>query len=245
MSMRDEMAEFDDVEGLLPWYASGGLAPAEVERVEKALAEMPDLRRRYRVVLEERSAVIGLNESLGAPPPDIMAKVFARIENGQAQARPRRRINFGEWLTGWLPHWQPHSFALAGLAAALVAMVEAGLLASMMLRGPQPGVIYETDFGPVNATGQEGAADGAGSASRGINNRPGTFVIVALRPEATAAQIEGFLDRYHASIVDGPKPGGFYRIRVSDKVLAPDEVRSIAAAMRKEGAIVRLVTPNH
>jgi hypothetical protein len=195
------------------------------------------------MVLAERSAVAALNDSLGAPSPRALEKLIARIEGAAGEARERRRFDLGNWLAERLTHWQPRTLALAGVASALVAMVEAGFLTSMIVRTPRTGVTYETPSASGNATEQAGVTDGMAPASRGIPVQAGAFLLIALRPEATAAQIQRFLESYNASIVDGPKPGGIFRIRVSDKALAPDELRAIAASMRKESGIVRLVAP--
>ena len=56
-----------DIEDLLPWHAAGTLSPHDTQRVQTALAEDPELARRYQLVREELAQTIHLNESVGAP----------------------------------------------------------------------------------------------------------------------------------------------------------------------------------
>ena len=226
MTATNENAEFDHVESLLPWYAAGKLAPEELLRVEEALAKVPELRRRYDLILEERAAVAALNEGLGAPSPRAREKLIARLESAVAETPKRLNFGLGNWLAGRFPAWQPRSLALAGMAAALVAMIEAGVLATLFLRAPRQGTIYETASVSSKAPGQECA-----------------FLLIAIAPEATAAQILHFLETYKASFVDGPRAGGIFRIRVCDKSLTANELSAIVASMRNESSIVRFVAP--
>jgi hypothetical protein len=226
MTATDENAEFDSVESLLPWYASGKLAPEELQRVEEALAEVPELRRRYELILEERAAAAALNEGLGAPSPRARERLFARLESAAPQTPERQHSGPGNWLAGLFSAWQPRSLALAGMAAALVAMIEAGVLATMFFGAPYRGTTYET------ASVSEKSAGGECH-----------FLLLAIAPEATAAQIEHFLETYKASFADGPAAGGIYRIRVCEKSLTANELSAIVAAMRKESSIVRFVAP--
>jgi hypothetical protein len=225
MTVTDENAEFDPVESLLPWYASGKLAPEELQRVEKALAEMPELQRRYALILEERAAVAALNEGLGAPSPRSREQLFARLESAGAEA-PKRQLGLGDWLAGRFSSWQPRSLALAGMAAASVAMIEAGVLATMFLGAPRQGTTYET-----------------ASVSEKSSGGQCVFLLLAIAPEATAAQILRFLETYKASFVDGPAAGGIFRIRLCDKSLTANGPSAIVAAMRKESGIARFVAP--
>lgn len=226
MTTTEEKAEFDHVESLLAWYASGTLAPDETQRVEKALAAVPEFRRRFDLILEERSAVAALNEGLGAPSPRVLEKLFARIESADLEAPKKQSFVLRNWLAERLAVWQRHSLALAGMAAALVAIIEAGLLATMLLRTPQKGATYET-----------------ASVTRKAAEQDGAFLLIAIAPEATAAQILRFLENHKASIVDGPAPGGMFRIKVSENALTADELSATAASMRKESTVVRFVAP--
>jgi hypothetical protein len=112
------------------------------------------------------------------------------------------------------------------MAAALIALIEAGLLAITFFGAAQKGSTYQT-----------------ASVSRKTAEQDGAFLLIAFAPEATAAQILRFLDAHKASIVDGPAAGGIFRIQVRDKALTAKDLGAIAASMRNESTIVRFVAP--
>jgi uncharacterized protein DUF6894 len=62
----------------------------------------------------------------------------------------------------------------------------------------------------------------------------GAIVAVRFVADARAADITEFLDAYKASLVGGPRPGGFYRLSIADKTLPPDELARIVEQMTRE-----------
>jgi anti-sigma factor RsiW len=226
MTTIEDRAEFDHLESLLPWYVTGRLAPGEVLRVEQGLAQMPELQRRYELVLEERSAAVAVNESLGAPSPRVIEKLFARLDSPAARVPRRRNVDPGNWLAGWFSAWRPRALAWTALAAVCVAMIEAGLLVLAYFGAAQKGTTYWT-----------------ASVERETAEQNGAFLLVAFVPGATAAQILHFLEARNISIIDGPIAGGIFRIRVSDKALAPKDLSAVAASLRTESSIVRFAAP--
>jgi hypothetical protein len=63
--------------------------------------------------------------------------------------------------------------------------------------------------------------------------------IVAVRfvPQASLADITKFLDAYKASVVDGPRPGGFYSIRIADTTLPQEELAKIVGRIAQERVV--------
>ena len=86
--------ERSEIEELLPWHAAGTLDARDTQRVEAALAENPDLARRYELVREELGETIHLNETLGAPSARAMTALFAKIDAEPAR-RPAVSFNLG------------------------------------------------------------------------------------------------------------------------------------------------------
>lgn len=226
MTTNENQAEFDPIESLLPWYASGTLASEEIPRVERALAAMPELQRRYDLIIEERAAAVAVNQTLGAPSPRAVEKLFARLENAPAGAPKSRRFDLRNWLAARFSAWQPRSLAFAGMAAALVAIIEAGLLATTFFEAAQNAPAYQTASISKTTAGQDGA-----------------FILIAFAPDAKAAQIVRFLEAHKASIIDGPAAGGIFRIMESDKPLAAKDLDAIVASMRDESTVVRFAAP--
>jgi len=71
-------------------------------------------------------------------------------------------------------------------------------------------------------------------------SREGSFALVAFASDATAQQIADLLAAQGASIVDGPKPGGLYRVRVSSKRLDADALKAAVAKLASRREIVRM-----
>jgi hypothetical protein len=65
----------------------------------------------------------------------------------------------------------------------------------------------------------------------------GTFAMVRFAREASAAEITRFLEDYQATLVDGPRPGGLYRVRLAMKTLAKEEIARIMSRMRQERVV--------
>jgi anti-sigma-K factor RskA len=84
-----------EIEVLLPWYATGTLNGRDAERVEQALAGDGELAQRYKLVRRELAEITDLNEALGVPSARTMEKLFAAINAHEARA-PRRRPISGD-----------------------------------------------------------------------------------------------------------------------------------------------------
>jgi hypothetical protein len=204
--------EREELETLLPWHAAGTLSPADAARVEAALAADPELARHFAVVREEMSETIHLNEALGVPSAQTLDKLLAAIDT-----EPRRypRAALGGWVARLLGATSPRTMAWAATIAVLLIVLESGALTTMLLS--ERGSTYETASVPVAPT-----------VSRGLTIS--SHVLIRFTPGATAAEITQFLEANKASVVDGPKPGGIYRLRVA--VTGGDQLTRAVQAMQ-------------
>jgi hypothetical protein len=68
---------------------------------------------------------------------------------------------------------------------------------------------------------------------------PGQGALVAIRFAATAtvADITSFMETYKSSIVDGPRVGGFYRVRLSHTALPKEEFARLVADMAQADVV--------
>jgi hypothetical protein len=64
-----------------------------------------------------------------------------------------------------------------------------------------------------------------------------TIVAVRFVPHASVADITKFLDAYKATLVDGPRPGGFYRLRIVDTTLPQEELAEIVGRIAQEKVV--------
>lgn len=213
-----------EIEELLPWHAAGTLSRGDRQRVEDALARDPELARRYALVREELGETIHLNETLGAPSARAMETLFKKID-----AEPARKaapsFNLGQRITEFLASLTPRTLAYAGGAAVLAILLQAGFIASVMVKETAPGG-YQTASAPATAT-----ATGAGA-----------FTLIRFAPQATADDINKFLEANKLSIVSGPASGGLYRVRVAVTGLPKEELATIVKKLRENKVVGFIAT---
>jgi hypothetical protein len=211
-----------EIADLLPWYATGRLSESDRRRVADALASDPALRHEYDLVLEERGEVIGVNEALGAPSRQAADRFFAALD---AEPRaPARRFDPAGALARWMGALRPRALAWATAAAAVVILVQAGFIATLVSER-QPG-LYGTASVPPD-----------------VEEKGGTELIVAFQPDAPAAAVAALLGEHKAAIVSGPAPGGLYRIRIAGEPLGKAETDALVVSFKGETRLVRLVAP--
>jgi anti-sigma-K factor RskA len=211
---RDQRTEPSEIEALLPWYAAGTLRRRDRLRVEEALRKEPDLAVMVDLVHEELAETILLNETLGAPPPQVAERLMAAIDAETLAARRRGPGGAASWLTGFFASLSPRTMAVAASFATLAIALQAALLVNIFTK-PQ-------------ATIPDGVS---------IAHRNGTFAMVRFARQASAAEITNFLQNYQAALVDGPTPGGLYRVRVAVTSLAKEELARVVARMRQERVV--------
>src|ERR1043166_2892539 len=122
----------------------------------------------------------------------------------------------------------PRTVAWSGVVGALAIVLQAGLLANLYINEPGSEVptAYKT----------------ASSATRSLAPVSGSYALISFAPQASAADVTKFLEAHKASIVEGPKGGGLYRIRVSETVLAKKDLAAIVKQMQDDSKIVRFVS---
>jgi hypothetical protein len=225
MTTNDEATDRDEIEMLLPWHAAGTLSRDDAARVEAALKRDDDLARRYRLVCEERDETVTVNEQLGVPAADGTERLMAKIEKDRGRARRAAGFDLVGGLAGLLSRIAPRTLAWSAAAAVLVVIVQAALLAGIYLGRLGPATYQTASFGDASP------------------QTPATSVFVRFDPSASAAEIARVLRENKASITDGPRAGGLYRIRVGDKGLPREELAAIMARMQQEKGVIRLVVP--
>ena len=144
-----------------------------------------------------------------------------RREQG-IDALPARRAGtlasaptFDERIAEFFAALSPRTLALSGAAAALVIVLQAGVIGGILLKGG-----FETASVPANTP---------------VN---GSYALIRFQPQATAADIASFLAANKLSIVDGPSGGGgLYRVRVAETKLAKPELTDIVNKLQNDKVI--------
>jgi hypothetical protein len=224
--MTTNETERREIEALLPWHAAGTLNRRDAQRVEAALEQDRDLARQFELVREELSETIHLNETLGAPSARAMEKLLAGIE-AEPKRRQRRSFDLAAFIAERLTVFSPRTLAWSATAAVLAIVLQAGLIAGLYLG--EPGSESPAAFKTASAPTRSFAP-------------AGSYALIGFAPQASAADVTKFLDAHKAAIVDGPKPGGLYRIRVSAAALPKADLAAIVKQMQDDSKIVRFVT---
>ena len=222
MNMMNKEPERHEIEALLPWHAAGTLNRRDADRVEQALAGDRELRRRFDIVREELSETIHLNETLGAPSARAMEKLFAAID-AEGVRTPTRRASFdlAGRISDFLSGFSPRTLAWSAAAAALAIVVQAAVITGVVMKEHGAPANYET------ASAQP-TSDGA-------------YAVVRFAPQASSADITNFLGAHMATLVDGPKAGGLYRIKFAGASTPKDEVGKMIRRMQEQTKVVSFI----
>jgi len=217
-TMSEKADDREEIEYLLPWHAAGTLSRRDAERVERALASDQELARRFELVREELAETIHLNESLGAPSSQALEKLFAAIDaEGATVRKPSFAFDLRTRVSEFFAAFAPRTLAYAGGAAALVILLQAGVIGSMMLKSPE--------VAPKLASAPDVPVDSIDLYL--------TFV-----PKATSEQLSTFLRDHEANIVAGPKAGGTYTVRFAVTGMPKQELGRLLKEMQDNRNVV-------
>jgi hypothetical protein len=224
-----------DLEELLPWHAAGTLDSDEAAEVERALAADPELARRFALVREELTETILLNESLGAPSARAMETLFRAIDQDRKVVRRVASPPLGTRIAHF---FSPRMLAWTASAAAVIVLLQAGVItrlvmeehegaASPPVQAAQTDVLtYQTQSAPI---------------TRGLE--VDSYALLRFAPQASIADINTFLDAHDAAIVDGPKAGGVYRVRVAHGSLSRQQLARVVKELEADKSIVSFAAP--
>jgi hypothetical protein len=211
-----------DIEELLPWHAAGTLSRRDTLRVEEALARDSELARRYALVREELGETILLNETLGAPSAHAMEKLFAKID-AEPLRKPAMSLNLGARVSGFFASLSPRTLAWSASAAAIAILLQAGLIASIVIKEKGVGG-FETASAP--------------STDPGV----GAFTIIRFAPQASSDDITKFLEANKLQIAAGPMSGGLYKVRVAVTGLPKGELARIVKQLQADKVVGFIAT---
>jgi hypothetical protein len=224
MAMTDTRSrEAQEMEELLPWYEKGTLGPADMRRVGDYLEAHPEMQFRLGLIREELVETIAANESLGMPGSAARERLFAAIA-AEAATAPRPRTNTNAWWRNLLPEGVSPRLALVAAAACVVIAVQTAALMVFTFTEREGGYRVATGGGAVPA-------------------QSGSFIFVRFTDDAKAADIAGLLKELDAVVVDGPKPGGVFKVRIATRALGEEERETMMKKLREKTDIISFVAP--
>jgi hypothetical protein len=206
--------EPEDIEGLLPWHATGTLNSRDARRVDDALKRDPELARQYAVIQDEIAETIHVNESLGAPSSRAMQRLFAAIDAEPARS-VRHSSNVIARIADIIVSLSPRTLAYSAAIGAIALLLQAGVIGAILTRKLPGGYEIASYAGQISA---------------------GTPVLVRFQPDARSSDITKFLDANNASIVTGPK-AGMFRIQFGDKTIAKADADALLNKLQSEKII--------
>jgi flagellar basal body-associated protein FliL len=215
-------AEREEIEMLLPWYVTGRLGPADLAKVDAYLAAHPHVARQLDLARAERDETVAANEALGLADPGATERLMASLPAARPGWAALGAVRGGlKQLGDLFVAPTAHAVRWAAVAAAVLLAVQAVAIVTLL---NERGGTYQT---------ASGAPAGNGIA-----------VLVTFADEAKATAISQLLADFDASIVDGPKAGGVYkvRLRTEDRSQAAREALVRRLAERRD--VVRAVLPS-
>ena len=216
------LSEADEIAALLPWYVSGKISAFDKARVDAYAESHPEVRGHIALARDEADVVFADNQSI--PPPRAgLERLHVSVANSPRARLYAVRTPVVDRLGAWLGGFAPLQLAYAGLAATVLVAVQSLSIGSLI----------KNQSNPANFT---------------VANRPealatGTFALVAFQPAAPASTLSAFLADNSFVIVDGPKAGGMYRVRISGKVLTGPESEAVLTKLKSRADLIAFASP--
>jgi anti-sigma factor RsiW len=213
-------AEREEIEMLLPWYITGKLDRSDRAKVEAYLAAHPEVARQLDLVRADQHETVAGNEALGWPSAAATERLMAALPRpGWGALRTLRGglQQIGNLFTA------PTAGAVrwAAVAAALLIAVQTVVIATLLSQGSGP---YQAASGPQ-------AGDGIA-------------LLVTFADNVKATAISQLLTELDASIVDGPKAGGVYKIRLRTEDRSQPARDALVRKLAERRDIIRAVLPS-
>jgi hypothetical protein len=194
-----------------------------MRQVEAALARDPELASRYEWVRAEFAQETAIGDACGEPPPGDVRALFAKIDAPPAR-RTASRESLGFRIAAFLMSLSPRTLAWSVAAAAIVIVLQGGLLAGFVFQVKSQG--YQTASVPTTAPAE------------------GSYVLIRFQPQATASDITNFLTANKLSIVSGPAGGQLYQVRVASTKLAQADLARIVASLQNDKVVGFIAATN-
>ena len=226
MSEIDElMSEREEIEMLLPWYVTGRLDKEDAARVEAYLAQHPELQHQLSLIREEQQENVALNEALPVPPLPSADELMARLSGDQSRMITVQSLGHGLFaaISGFFEAPSPGAVRWAAAAAAVVIIAQAAVLGVLVTR-------EEASYIAASGPGEE--ANGA------------SIALVSFADGATPGAITSLLEENQLRIVDGPLPGGFFRVRFDGELSSDEDRRQLLARLGNRRDVIKLVLPS-
>ena len=218
---RPESARRDEVEMMLPFYVTGQLDHAEANEIDDYLKHHPDVARQLDLIRAERESTAAGNAIYASRPARSFDRVAAMI--GKTPAQPARSAGWGlDWIRRLFAMPSSPTLGFVGAAAAIVILLQAATIGTLVVAQ------YTGIF--TGASGGNGTVDA------------GTTVVVRFADDASAAAIADVLSGLGVKIIDGPRGGRLFTVRIGPKTMNESERERLIAALKARSDLIVFVT---
>lgn len=205
------IAEHQEMQDLLPWYASGSLADSEAARVQQHLRDCPECRA--ELAWQRRLIETAAPLPAGLDQERALARLMPRLDEApaplaQSFAKPSPVMQAPSRIASALLGWLRGPGAWKGWAIAAQALVIVVLAANMRPAAPP-------DY---KALGSAPAAT--------------PDVLVVFKPDASVQDVQLLLKASGAHLVGGPTATGAWLLDVE-----PAQRQAVLAALRTDPAV--------
>lgn len=211
----------EEIEMLLPFYVTGRLDRGDADQIDEHVSRRPIVARHLSLIRDERAGAVAANEAFAARPARNFQRLATAIAVMPAQtARADGRLL--DRLKRFFEMPASHPRAWISAAAALVIIVQGAAIATLVV----------TQYSPT-FTAASGGREATGA---------GTFVVVRFADGATTSAVTEVLAGLGMAIVDGPKSGGLFTVRLGPRDMKEVERDRAIADLRAHGDLVTFVT---
>jgi anti-sigma factor RsiW len=218
---KHESARRDEVEMMLPFYVTGQLDHAEANEIDEYLKHHPDVARQLDLIRAERESTAAGNAIYASRPARSFDRVAAMI--GRTPAQPARSAGWGlDWIRRLFAMPSSPTLGFVGAAAAIVILLQAATIGTLVVAQ------YTGIF--TGASGGNGTVDA------------GTTVVVRFADDASAAAIADVLSGLGVKIIDGPRGGRLFTVRIGPKTMNESERERLIAALKARSDLIVFVT---
>jgi anti-sigma factor RsiW len=218
---KHDSARRDEVEMMLPFYVTGQLDHAEANEIDEYLKHHPDVARQLDLIRAERESTAAGNAIYASRPARSFDRVAAMI--GRTPAQPARSAGWGlDWIRRLFAMPSSPTLGFVGAAAAIVILLQAATIGTLVVAQ------YTGIF--TGASGGNGTVDA------------GTTVVVRFADDASAAAIADVLSGLGVKIIDGPRGGRLFTVRIGPKTMNESERERLIAALKARSDLIVFVT---
>jgi hypothetical protein len=217
---KHESARRDEVEMMLPFYVTGQLDHAEANEIDDYLKHHPDVARQLDLIRAERESTAASNAIYASRPARSFDRVAAMI--GKTPAQPVRSAGWGlDWIRRQFVMPSSPALGFVGAVAAIVILLQAATIGTLVV-AQYPGIF--------------------GTAGGNETVDAGTTVVVRFADDASAAAIADVLSGLGVKIIDGPRGGKLFTVRIGPKTMNESERERLIAALKARGDLIVFVT---